>query len=204
MPASDDLLSRFLYCLVPLFVAVDPIGILPLYLGLTSELSEVGKRRVIRQSLMTAAIVVIGFALAGRWVLLYLQITIGDFMMAGGILLFVLAMGDLFAVEKGSLRSDPDSLGAVPLGIPLIAGPAVLTTVLLLTNSYGVVPALLAAMMNIGLAGVFFHAASGIERLVGATGLRTASKMAALILAAIGVMMVRRGLQATFPGMTGG
>ncbi|NMC19809.1 MAG: MarC family protein [Thermogutta sp.] len=203
MDAFADFLNRFLYCLLPLFVAVDPIGILPLYLGLTAEFSEVGKRRVIRQSLLTAAIVVIGFGLAGRWVLLYLQITIGDFMMAGGILLFVLAMGDLFATEKGRLRPDPDSLGAVPLGIPLIAGPAVLTTVLLLTNSYGALPALLAAVVNIGLAGVFFRTASGIERVVGPTGLRTASKMAALILAAIGVMMVRRGLQATFPSLTG-
>ncbi len=202
MDASADFFNRFLYCLIPLFVAVDPIGILPLYLGFTAELSEVGKRRVIRQSLLTAAIVVIGFALAGRWVLLYLQITIADFMMAGGILLFVLAMGDLFATEKSGVRPDPESLGAVPLGIPLMAGPALLTTVLLLTNSYGAVPALLAAMVNIGLAGVFFHAASSIERIVGPTGLRTASKMAALILAAIGVMMVRRGLEATFPGLT--
>lgn len=198
-----DFSYRFLYCLVPLFVAVDPIGILPLYLGLTSELSEAGKRRVIRQSLLTAAIVVIGFGLAGRWVLLYLQITIDDFMMAGGILLFVLAMGDLFSTEKSAIRADTDSLGAVPLGIPLIAGPAVLTTVLLLTNSYGALSALLAAMANIGLAGACFRAASVIERLVGRTGLRTASKMAALVLAAIGVMMVRRGLQGTFPGLMG-
>ncbi|MGQ9823246.1 MAG: MarC family protein [Thermogutta sp.] len=198
-----DFLHRFLYCLVPLFVAVDPIGILPLYLGLTSELSDQEKRRVVRQSLVTAATVVIGFGLAGGWVLLYLQITIDDFMMAGGILLFVLAMGDLFSTEKSGIRPDTDSLGAVPLGIPLIAGPAVLTTVLLLTNSYGAVPTLLAAMANIGLAGVCFRAASGIERLVGRIGLRTASKMAALVLAAIGVMMVRRGLQGTFPGLTG-
>ncbi len=200
MDSFATFLSHTLYCLVPLFIAVDPIGLLPLYLGLTAELSDVGKRRVIRQSLLTAAVVVVGFGLAGQWILFYLQITIGDFMVAGGVLLFGLAMGDLFAAQKRQPRPDPDSLDAVPLGIPLLAGPA---TVLLLSNSYGVFPALMAALINIGLTGWIFGEASRIEAVLGRTGLQTASKMAALILAAIGVMMVRRGLMAMFPTLAG-
>lgn len=114
------------------FVAVDAIGVLPTFLSLSQGLEPQQVRRIILQSMATAAAVALTLVALGTAILNLLGITVADFMVAGGILLFVLAMGDLLANEKFQRRIDPDSLGAVPLGVPLITGPAVLVTSTLL------------------------------------------------------------------------
>jgi multiple antibiotic resistance protein len=115
-------------------------------------------------------------------------------MVAGGVLLFVISMSDLITTEKARKQVDPDSLGAVPLGVPLIAGPAVFTTSILLVNEYGALPTALALILNIAIAGVVFLSAGAINRLLGKAGAKTVSKIAALLLAAIAVMIVRKGV----------
>jgi multiple antibiotic resistance protein len=189
-----DFAYKFLLCFVPLFAAVDAAGLFPLYMGLTEGLTPTVKRRVLRQMLLTAISVVVAFVLIGQVILQFLGVTIPDFMVAGGTMLFIVAMTDLFAVDKGRIPSDPESLGAVPLGVPLTVGPAVLTTVLLLANTYGRFPALMAAIANIILAAIAFSFAARIERLLGRNGIRTLSKIASLLIASIAVMMIRRGI----------
>jgi multiple antibiotic resistance protein len=80
------------------------------------------------------------------------------------------------------------------LGVPLIAGPAVFTTSLLLVDEYGIVPTVLALIANILIAGVIFGASEFLTRLLGNSGMRALSKVASLILAAIAVMIVRKGI----------
>ncbi len=181
-------------CFVPLFAAVDAAGLLPLYLALTDGLSPTVKSRVLRQMLLTAILVVVAFVFIGRMILDFLGVTISDFMVAGGTMLFIVAMGDLFVVDKGRPHVDAESLGAVPLGVPLTVGPAVLTTVLLLANAYGRFPALTAAVANVLLAAIAFSWAANIEKLLGRNGVRALSKIASLFIAAIAVMMVRKGI----------
>ncbi|MGQ9506035.1 MAG: MarC family protein [Thermogutta sp.] len=185
---------KFLLCFVPLFTAVDAVGLFPLYFALTEGLTPKVKSRVLRQMLLTAISVVVAFVFIGQMILQFVGVTISDFMVAGGIMLFIVAMTDLFATDKGRPHSDPESLGAVPLGVPLTVGPAVLTTVLLLANTYGRLPALLAAIANILLAAVAFSFAARIEKLLGRNGIRALSKIASLLIAAIAVMMIRRGI----------
>lgn len=185
---------KFLLCFVPLFAAVDAVGLFPLYLALTEGLTPKVKSRVLRQMLLTAISVVVAFVFIGQMILQFVGVTISDFMVAGGTMLFIVAMTDLFATDKGRPPLDPESLGAVPLGVPLTVGPAVLTTVLLLANTYGRLPALLAAIANIVLAAVAFSFAARIEKLLGRNGIRTLSKIASLLIAAIAVMMIRRGI----------
>ncbi len=120
--------------------------------------------------------------------------TIVDFMIAGGTLLFILALTDLIAADKRRRRGDPSSMGAVPLGVPLLVGPAVLTTVLLLADQYGSVPATLALLLNLLLAAGVLRFAQHFDKLLGRNGVRTISKVASLILAAIAVKMVRMGI----------
>ncbi|HPU06724.1 MAG TPA: MarC family protein [Thermogutta sp.] len=181
-------------CFVPLFAAVDAAGLLPLYLALTDGLSPTVKFRVLRQMLLTAILVVVAFVFIGRMILDFLGVTISDFMVAGGTMLFIVAMGDLFVVDKGRPHVDTESLGAVPLGVPLTVGPAVLTTVLLLANAYGRLPALTAAVVNVVLAAIAFSWAANIEKLLGRNGVRALSKIASLFIGAIAVMMVRKGV----------
>jgi len=187
-------MNEFFLCFVPLFVAVDPPGILPLFLTLTSGVDPSRKRKVILQSVLTATGVALVFLFLGKVVLKYLGITIADFMIAGGALLFVLSLSDLLASDKPQRRVANEHLGAVPLGVPLIVGPAVLTTAMLLVDKHGVLPATGAVIANIAIAGCVFWMADGVMRVLGQAGAKILSKLASLLMAAIAVMMIRHGI----------
>lgn len=191
----EEGLKSFWLCFVPLFVAVDAIGVLPMFMALTEGLDASNIRRVIYQSVITATIVGLSFLAVGRAALVLLGITVADFMIAGGSLLFVISISDLLRTEKIQRRTDPDSLGAVPIGVPLITGPAVLTTSVLLLSQQGAVPTGAALTINIVIAGVVFRSAGTISGALGNAGVKTVSKIASLLLAAIGVMVVRRGIE---------
>jgi multiple antibiotic resistance protein len=190
-------MGDFWLCFVPLFVAVDAVGVLPMFMGLTEGLTARQRRRTILLSCLTAVFVALAFLCLGRGVLQLLGITVADFMIAGGILLLVFAMSDLLQLQKLQRRVDPEEIGAVPIGVPLITGPAVLTTALLLLNEYGVWPTASAAILNIGIAGLVFSKADLLERLMGKTGAKIMSKITSLLLSAIAVTMIRKGLFST-------
>ncbi len=194
-------MQTFWLCFVPLFVAVDVVGILPLYVALTEGFSHAEKRRIVRQSVFTATGVALAFLFLGQWLFGWMGITVDDFMIAGGALLFGLALNDLLSVQRPTQRYDPESIGAVPLGVPLLVGPAVLTTIVLLANQHGHVATVAAVVANILIAGVVLSFSSRIIRFLGRNGIRTISKIASLILAAIAVMLMRKGLLAVFPGL---
>jgi multiple antibiotic resistance protein len=187
-------MNNFWLCFVPLFVAMDALGLLPLFVRLTQGLNRARIQRVIFESVITAMVVALLFLFIGRSVLSLLGITVADFMIAGGALLFVISLSDLIGSEKRRLQIDQDSVGAVPLGVPLIVGPGVLTATILLSSQYGTVPTVAAIVFNIAVVGIVFLLADTIIRVLGRAGTRTISKLASLILAAIGVMMVRKGI----------
>jgi len=187
-------MKSFWLCFVPLFVAVDAIGVLPMFMGFTQDIDSAKIRKILFQSVFTAAAVALSFIVMGPAILKLLGITVADFMVAGGVLLFIISMSDLLTTEKRQRRVDPEGLGAVPLGVPLITGPAVLTTSILLVNEYGFIMTSLAVLINIFLAGLVFSLAGPINRLLGKAGARIVSKIAGLLLAAIAVMIIRKGL----------
>ena len=188
-------MKEFWLCFVPLFVAVDAIGLLPAFLSLTRNVEERRVKQVIYHSVLTASLVALLFLALGTLVLELLGITVADFMIAGGILLFVLALGDLLTDDKLQQHVDARSLGAVPLGVPLITGPAVLATSMLLLNQYALIWVVAAVVSNILIAGLVFHFSSTISRVLGEVGEKIVSKIAMLFLAAIAVMMVRKGIE---------
>lgn len=190
----------FWLCFVPLFVAVDAIGVLPLFVSLTEEMEARRRRAVVLQSVITASIVALAFVWFGPVVLRFLGVSVADFMVAGGILLLIIALADLLTGEKRQRQVDPDSLGAVPIGIPLITGPAVLTTSILLRSIHGSWLTSVAVVVNISLAGLIFLAADPVTRVLGRTGTRAISKVASLLLAAIAVMLIRKGVSAFLAG----
>ncbi len=196
-------MTEFWLCFVPLFVAVDSIGVLPLFTGLIEGLDRRTVNTIIFESILTATLVALSFLAIGTGLFNLLGIRVEDFMIAGGCLLFVFSLTDLLTSGKTRREVDPESLGAVPLGVPLLVGPAVLTTCVLLLNEHGIMLTAAAIMVNLGLAGVFFWFAAPIMRLLGRAGSKTVSKIASLLLAAIAVMMVRRGLVAFITGQAG-
>ncbi|MCJ7495106.1 MAG: MarC family protein, partial [Deltaproteobacteria bacterium] len=121
---------------IPLFVAFDALGVLPIFVSLTSEMEQPARKKVIHQSTLTAFLVSIGFLGMGKSIFALLGISVSDFKIAGGILLFIIAIVDLIFPEK--TRTFPkETMGVVPIGIPLIVGPAVLTLLLMIVHTYG-------------------------------------------------------------------
>lgn len=190
-------MQEALLAIVALFVAVDVLGVLPVYIGLTAGLRAEERKRLPWQSTMTATAVGIGFLLVGDPIFRVLGVTVGDFQVAGGILLLVLALHDLLIPGKVLRRPTP-GVGVVPLGTPLIAGPAVLTTLLILVQSQGYPITLLAFGLNMGLAFVVLRYAGAVEQVIGEAGSRAIGRVASLFLAAFGVSLVRRGLPGFF------
>lgn len=188
-------LSAFWPAFIPLFVAVDAIGILPMFLNLTEGLDKKRLRAVTIQSVLTALGAGVVFLLGGKAVLALLGITIADFMVAGGVLLFTLALRDLLTFEKHRAAIDPESIGPVPVGVPLIVGPAVLTTGIILMDQQGHIVTLAALCANVLIAGVVLWFSTLLLRVLGTTGAKVISKLASLLLAAFAVMMVRKGVE---------
>jgi multiple antibiotic resistance protein len=184
-----DILLAF----IPIFVAVDAIGTLPIYFFLTSGLTSQEKKRILVQSMATALGLAIGFIALGKIVFRFLGITMGDFMIAGGIILFCIAILEVVAPGK-QRRMPPEEVGAIPLGTPLIVGPAVLTTALMMMDQYGLRATLISIAANIALAAVVFSCADQLMKVFGQAGARVLSKVMALLLAAIAIMMIRKGI----------
>jgi multiple antibiotic resistance protein len=191
-------MKTFWICFVPLFVAVDAVGVLPIFMSLCEGIPSARRHVVIVQSIVTATLVAVAFLLVGSTVLELLGITVADFMVAGGLLLFVLSLSDLLRAEKGKKKVDVETVGAVPIGVPLITGPAVLTTCILLMNQHGAPISIAAVVVNILIAGLIFWFAEPISRFLGQAGTRTLSKIASLLLASIAVMMIRKGIVSIF------
>ena len=193
------MLKDTLLAFIPIFVAVDAIGVLPIFFSLTEGIKQEEKTKTILQSMVTALGLAVGFIFLGRIIFRLLSITVSDFMMAGGAILFFLAITDIVnPVKKRHLPSN--ELGVVPLGTPLIAGPAVLTTSMIIIPQYGLLPTLISVIANIFLAGLIFRSSSVLIKVMGESGTKALSKITSLLLAAIGIMMIRKGLTIVLGG----
>ncbi|MEK6528562.1 MAG: MarC family protein [Nitrospirota bacterium] len=179
---------------IPLFVAIDIFAVLPIFISLTSEMPESDRRAIIRQSTITALAVSLLFVAIGEAVFKVLGITVNDFKIAGGLILLVIAILDLIRFSKDK-RIPEDPIGVVPIGVPLIVGPAVLTTLIVLIDHYGIVPTLISLIVNLLIVWLSFQKAQNIIKLIGKNGIIAISKVMALLLAAIAVMMIRLGLE---------
>jgi multiple antibiotic resistance protein len=195
------MLKDILLSFIPLFIAVDAIGVMPMFVGLTTELEQKVKTRIILQSMLTAACLAIAFVLGGKLLFRWLGITIGDFMIAGGAILFSLAIIDLVNPTK-KMRAPEQDLGVVPLGTPLIAGPAVLTTSMLIVSEYGLIATMISLLSNILVAGLILRGSIILTRVLGAAGSKALSKITSLLLAAIAVMLIRKGFEEFLGGFT--
>ncbi len=189
----DSILNNIIYTFIPIFVAIDIFAIVPIFVSMTQGLPSRKIRIIERQSVITAFIVGMVFIALGEGIFNILGITADDFKVAGGIILLILAILDLTGYTKQ--RKQSAHTGIVPLGVPLIVGPAVLTTILVLVDHYGVVPTVISFVTNLLIVMAAFRASSTIMRLFGQGGIVAVSKIMALLLASIAVMMIRIGLE---------
>lgn len=187
------LVEKFIQAFIPLFVAIDPIGLAAIFLGMGQGVAPAQRQRIARQATLTGGGVALLFLFLGTTIFKALGIAPSDFQIAGGIILFILAARDLLQSAAEPEKLPPD-FAVVPLGMPLIAGPALITTMLLLAQTLGMMITLMALIVNLILVMLAFAYSEWLARRIGGTGLRAISKIVSMLLAAIAVNMIRQGL----------
>jgi multiple antibiotic resistance protein len=188
-------MDQFWYAFIPLFVAFDGMGLLPLFWGLSQRLTEPQRARAVWEAVATAALVAVGFLLVSRFILALMGLDFADIMVAGGAILLVVCLRDLLWSEEPPKGSYP-SPGVVPLGVPLLAGPAVFTTLLLVRDRHGWQVALVALAANLAVVWALLRSSGWLMERLGREGAQVISKVASLILTAYGVMLIRHGVTA--------
>lgn len=198
---SGFLISAF----VTMFVVIDPIGLAPLFVALTQGMGAAARRGIAIRACLTGIGILTLFAFLGEAVLGFVGISMAAFRISGGVLLFLTALDMLFErrskrreEQKGDdLHSDPSIF---PLGIPLIAGPGAIASVILLSEqrpgTEGTVVALAVTLAVIALVFAMFLAAGLIERALGRTGISVVTRLLGMLLAALSVQFVLDGLRA--------
>lgn len=189
-------MEMFLKAFMPLFFAIDAIGILPAFLSVTGDASVIQRRKVVNQAAVTAFGISVFFIFFGQAIFKLLGITVNDFKVAGGILLLVFAVHDLlFDTGERRKAGNDDTIGIVPIGTPLIIGPGALTTLLLTVDTTGYTWTMVSLTMNVAIVWIVFFFSDKVIKVITKPGSIAIGKVFALFLAAIAVMLIRSGIE---------
>ena len=186
-------LQYFALTFVPLFIVIDALGNLPFVISLSEGMTKTERRKLIHVAVTTATAVGLVFLFFGQFILKVLDISVGSFVIAGGIILLVLSIqymtsGHMVTAVKEEL------VAVVPIGTPLTVGPATITTLLLLALQFHLHVVLISFALNMLVTWGIFMLSGYIVRFMGPGGLRAVSRVFSLLLTAIAVSMIIRGL----------
>jgi multiple antibiotic resistance protein len=207
---SAELRGILEFCFVALssiFFIVDPLAAIPAFLVMTAENTDAKRRRMARQAAWTCFFILIFFSVAGSLIFKLLGITLPAFTIAGGLILFLVAVDALQARRSGTQEvaeerqegMEKEEIGVSPLGIPMLAGPGAISTVMVLMgqsrNWWQVIPVLAAIGITALLSYFILSGANRIRRLLGETGIRILMRLMGLVLIAIAVQFVLNGIK---------
>ena len=187
----DALLKSF----ISIFVAIDAFGALPLFIGLTKNLRPEDRQRLVYKASLAALLIGLLFLFGGNSIFKFLGILENDFRIAGGLLLILFAIRDLMVSSSHQGTPSPVRVGIVPIAMPIIMGPAALATLILSSEQYGYGVTVTGLTLNIILGMLLFSRADWILKRLGEDVSDAFAKISSLLLAAIGVMLVRSGIQ---------
>jgi multiple antibiotic resistance protein len=196
---SDTFTDDLLKSVVSLFVVVNPIGKVPLLITLTQKMEKQNKKLVSKNAIITTAVLLTVFAVAGIQLLSIFGISIFSFMIAGGVLLFIISIEFLTHGEwRHSGSSISGDSGIVPLAFPLLAGPGAITTVIISLQAYGWMVSIISIVFVVILTYLIFHLQNPISRILGRRGSVVTTRVFAIFLAAIAVQYIVEGLRQLF------
>lgn len=208
--------TLFLAVFVTFFVAIDPIAMAPMFTTMTARMSPAWRRKMALKSIAIATGILLAFAFGGAWLLAQIHVSIDAFRIAGGLLLFLIAVDMLF--EKRSERRDEraekvaaqqaehpehqDDISVFPLAIPLIAGPGAIASIMLFFAEHPGLPErsmiLLGVGANLALCLAAFLAAGPLSRLMGQTVASMLTRIFGILLAALAAQFVVDGVRNAF------
>jgi MarC family membrane protein len=205
-PQIEAWLQFSLVALTSIFFIVDPIAVVPSFLAMTARHSSAHRRRMAKQSAWTLFGVLTSFALAGSLIFKVFGITLPALKIAGGLLLFLVAIEMLEARRSGTQESEAeraegeakDEIGIAPLGVPMLAGPGAISTAMVLMGQsrywWQAVPVFLAIGLTAFASYVILASADRVRHRLGETGIKVLMRLMGLVLAAIAVQFVINGL----------
>lgn len=199
--------QHFLQDAVTLFVVIDPIGLVPIFIAITQKEPTVSRRRIAALGVGISTLILLAFLVMGQVLLEALEISLPAFRTAGGILLLI--VGLQMVLQESSVHSastDPTSsidLAVFPLATPLIAGPGGIMSVVLLTDNtkFGVMDQLLTALALLSVLLITFIAllsAEYIQKVLGRTGVNVITRILGLLLAALAMETILAGIKGYF------
>ena len=189
-----DLLQSFILTFVPLFIVIDALGNLPFVISLSEGMSKQERRKMIHVATVTAAIVGLVFLFLGQFILQVLDISVGSFAIAGGLILLVLSIKYMTTGRMVEAIKE-EMVAVVPIGTPLTVGPATITTLLLLVTQFPPYVVLSSFALNMLVTWGIFLSSNQIVKFMGKGGLKAVSRVFSLLLAAIAVNMIIHGLE---------
>lgn len=207
LPAFDT--APYVEAFLSIFVAMNVFGVLPLFMGLTEGMTLPTRRALVKRATATGFGIALVILLAGQFIFQTLGITVDDLRIGGGLILLVLSITDLLFSnltrqpgkgDAAEAESGAD-LAVVPLGTPLIVGPAAITAILVLQNSVGYAPTIVALVANLSITYVVFYFGPALIALIGNGAARAFAKVATLFLAAIAIALIRTGIVNTIQAM---
>jgi|TARA_B110000438_G_C15716031_1_gene607527 multiple antibiotic resistance protein len=198
-------IESFLTAFVIYFVVIDPVGSAPIFLSVTSHLTKVQKYKVAIEATIIASLIMIFFGMCGTWILHYLQISISAFKIAGGIILLLVALDMLSSKrhdrKRQQLSEDDgnDGVAVYPLAIPLLAGPAAITSVMMISggsniNLENMLPGYFALILVMFITALIFMLTGFFQEYINYKITSVFSRITAIILAALSIQYLINGL----------
>ncbi len=186
--------------IIVLFIIVDPFGNIPIFMGLTEKMTESQKRKVFNTACLVGFILLLIFAFTGQEIFAIFGVSMYSFEIAGGILLLIISIKILISGTLHENVESPESLGAVPIAMPLLVGPGAITTTIFNLQAYDVYVAALSVLIVLVLTWVILRFMNSVYRFLGKTGSLVIARVMALLIAAIAIQYILNGL-ASYLGM---
>ncbi len=192
-----DFATELFKAVIALFIIVDPFGNIPIFVSLTENVPTIQRRKVYNTASLVGFILLLVFAFTGQEILTIFGLSIYSFEVAGGILLLIIAIRILISGSHERAES-PESIGAVPIAIPLLVGPGAITTTIFNLQAYGLVIAILSVLIVLSLTWIILRNIDRVYKFLGKTGSLVIARVMALLIAAIAVQYILTGV-AHFP-----
>jgi multiple antibiotic resistance protein len=191
--ASLDFISELTRAFIALFIIVDPFGNIPIFVGLTENINDAQRKKTYNTAILVGFALLLVFAFTGQGILSLFGLSIYSFEVAGGILLLIISIRILISGFHESTES-PESLGAVPIAIPLLVGPGAITTTIFNLQAYGIIITISAVVVVLALTWVILRFINGFYKILGKTGSIVIARVMALLIAAIAVQYILTGV----------
>ncbi|MEM2094844.1 MAG: MarC family protein [Candidatus Bathyarchaeia archaeon] len=193
-----DSIPSLVKAIVALFMIVDPIGNIPIFISLTEGFSEQQRRKIFRSAALTGFFLLLVFAFTGQGILSFFNVSIYSFMIAGGLLLLIIAVRLLLEGEWKGPADSYEDVSSVPIAVPLLVGPGAITTTIFNLQEFGLIITLTSVVIVFAFVWLTLRLADPIYRFLGKSGSSIIARIMALLIAAIAIQYMLNGINRYF------